>query len=550
MPKIQEYLPETAAEGPSGSAYANLEAVSQFGQGMERLGANVEQGFSVINERRQQAEMSDAAAAVAQHRADAYEQMQYEQNNGTFNLDDFKQREQDWADQQADNYDTAGGKNTFNRLAARSGGGLLRQGVRAQAIVAGNNARQSLTTMLNANSATVEADPTTYHEVADSQTEALQGYVDSGVFSPQQQTEMLKQMHSQLAEASVRGMAKNFDYQAIKNGVINSGADVDIDQPQFNGADKMLNGHALDGTLSSDQVQRLQSENKMVRMAALSEGHRVLNLQQQGQEDAQEQFINKEAAKIWTGTADTNELLNSPLTGEKKLWALKLNQDNAKRQMTETDPVVFNNLTRRIMDPSAPDHIDDPSQLLKYGANGQLTPSGYETLSKLIPQTPQGRVNQQMEKIMFDQAKSTLVHTNPMLGIADPEGETRLALFTQQYMQAKQDALAQGKPVSSILMPSSPNYFGKNIDSFRRPPEQIMSAIANQMRSQSGIAPQVGAPTQISAAPPTQPAQTQPSGQTQVVTTQSRDQEAIDWARNNPKDPRSQTILRMRGMAH
>jgi len=119
-----------------------------FGRGIEEFGRDVGDAYSVIHQRETQAETSDAYASIAEARFAFADKIQQGTNDGTLNVDKVKKEYQDWIEKQYDTYNTSGGKNAFNRAAARTGGSLVQSAAHGYAAIQGKKASDNLTTLM------------------------------------------------------------------------------------------------------------------------------------------------------------------------------------------------------------------------------------------------------------------------------------------------------------------------------------------------------------------------------------------------------------------
>lgn len=129
-----------------------------------------------------------------------------------------------------------------------------------------------------------------------------------------------------------------------------------------------------------------------------------------------------------------------------------------------------------------PNKISDPTQLYKMvGAPGGLTMAGLEKARGEIAgkNTPDAEAESSMRAQFFRNAHGQITGSNEKLGITDPKGEDIYARFMANAYQTIDAAKASGKSPAQIFDPSSPDYVGKSIASFKRPMNVWMSDLMN-----------------------------------------------------------------------
>lgn len=493
MPKIQEYLPEQNASGPVGALSPNLEQVTLFGRGIEKFGTELTGALQAVEQRNTQVEVSDANATISQARADYMDRIAQETNDGTLDVDKVKGDYQKFVEKEYDNFSTAGGRNTFNRLSARAGGSILQHAAHGYSVVQSNQAKADLVTSVNNYSSVLMKDPTQFPDIRDSQTEAIQAQVDAGMLTPPQQIQMQKAVDVELSKAATRGYAQS-DYENMKQAIVATGGKVDPEDPRYNTARHMLDAGGFDQFLDSSQKHSLYQELRQNQTAAQTEGLRLLNIHDGALNGQQEVWKQQAVAKLAKNTLSTDDVLKSPMdAADKYTWIERIK--SWSKQEIATDPRVKNNLTQRILSAdNEPGHISDMSQLTQAVGHG-ISPQDYEHLSNLIDKSPQGQVNKHNEKSLIDMAKAKLVKPSGLGGFPDPDGEYNLMMFTNALQEAKQKAIAEGKPASAVLNPNSPEFFGKEIQHYQLTPQQIMTKMASQYRGQAN------APTTVQTMP-------------------------------------------------
>lgn len=500
MPKVQEYLPEVEAQGPVGQTSPMTEEASMFGRGMESAGRDIEDAGTIVHQRQTQEETSNAYADVAEQRANMMMRVQEETANGTLDVDQIKQDYQDWSDKQLDSLTTAGGKDAFNRAAARAGGSILQTAARGQAVMAGAKAKDNLTTLMNSNSSMAMNDPSQFADLRDGQTEAIQAQVDSGAISQPVAERMRQGMDLELAKGAVRGYMQS-DYNKIKSAVMASGGKIDPNEDSLNSARTMLDSGGFDQFLDSDNKKALQNEIRSNQQAAQAAGGQALNQRQIAVAAQGEQFKVQSFEKLQTNSLDPASVTNAARSGiissDEQLKMYHLINESGKGEMA-TNPAVKNNIMNRVLSPdNDPQHISDPMQVAYMVKDGMLSTQDFHQISQAIQMVPSNRVNSFNEGQLLQKAQAAI-------GTSDPNAQYKLMQFTNEVQQAKQTAMKSQQPIGPLLDPNSNQYLGNQIQKYVATPQDILKAQADKVRGTAV------APTNIQTQPGVIPTPSQP----------------------------------------
>lgn len=508
MAKIQEYLPESDAQGPVGQTSPLLEQVGMYGRGMETFGRELGDALTVVRQRDTAAETSDAYASVAEQRAGMMQRIQDETNAGT--LDDkglakIKDDYQQWAEKQSDTYNTPGAKDAFVRSSARAGGSILVNAAHGSALVAGNKAKENLNTVMNQNSNMVMQDPSQFDNLRDSQKEMIQSQIDSKALTPEDARKVETAMDLELAKAATRGHMQS-DYANIKAAVMaNGGKDgVDIDKPDFNHSKIWLDQEGVSGILDSTSKHQLEQEIKSNTVAAMVAGKQELSVKQAAIDAQGEKFKVNSYEKLLNNSLSPDDVTKAAragiITPEEQLKMYHLVTEAGKAQST-TNPALKNQIMNRVLLPdNDPNHISDPMQVANMVQSGMLTHKDFQDISKAIQMVPANRVNSFNESQLMKVAKQRI-------GTGDPDSEYKLMLFQNEVQQAKQNASANKKPIGELFDPHSANFMGNQVQKYVSSPQDILRAQAEKARgafvSPAPVDAQIGV-TPSSNVPPAQ----------------------------------------------
>jgi hypothetical protein len=120
-----------------------------------------------------------------------------------------------------------------------------------------------------------------------------------------------------------------------------------------------------------------------------------------------------------------------------------------------------------------PRKITDPAQLyLRAGPDGDLTAAGVNRLAAEIQSkaTPEGEAESAMKKAFLEYARGQITGSIEGLHISDPKGDALYLRFLAQALPAFDAGKQAGKSAVQLLDPDSPDYLGKSIALFQRPP--------------------------------------------------------------------------------
>ncbi len=487
MPRIEEYLPQVEASGPVGGTSPNLDQVQAAGRGISDFGTDLTQSLDLVQRRQEQAETSQASATFSDLRASYNQQIQDGVQKGTLDSQAIvDQYDKDVADQY-DSYSTPGGKDYFNRQAARLRGTVLRNSMHGQATVAANNAKSDWTTSLNNDQNTVTSDPTQFGDVLDSYQERAGAMVDNGAVSDHDSDTMVQDAGKKLSYAAVRGIMQS-DYNratAQAQQVIDQqGADalpkaeaLEAAVSGFKSATTKMADGSYDDYLSGNDKKALASEEVQTQNRAVAEINRLITVNKAAAQEQAQNWGDQAWMKMHSNQLTGDMIAKAPLTWQQKQeWTDLLKRSTGEQS---TDPAYWNQLVNKVVT----GQLTDPMAVPALVRSGQLSTQDAEKLQKFIDTTPGGQALNFNRKQLLDVAKSSLVKANPMIGEADPKGEFNMAQFTQDLQHAEQNLRSQKQSVAPLYDTSSPQYFAtpQRLQKYQRSQQEIMTDLSNQM---------------------------------------------------------------------
>lgn len=450
MPKINEYLPETEAQGQTSGIDPELTVVGRAGVNLEQFGSDVTQALRTVQQRQVQTETADAYQSVAQARADFTDQLQSQTRDGTLNTGDFQKQIQDWSDDQYQKYNTPDGRDYFTRQSARLSSSLTRSAANGQAQIAYKNGVVGYAQAQDAGVAAVTADPTQYHDVLSSSLEDLGNRISNGTLHEADRPGLQQDTEQKLAIGAIRGTYR--------------------DDPSK--AEEMLKDPALAGILKPEQQQQMYKEVQSAKDSAETSQLQDINVQKALQKAKGDAFIAKNYGRMDSPDnplkpqeIDAQVIAGNMTPEQGDTWKSSLKK--SQTQM-ESDPIAVMNLRNRIYkQDSDPQQIKDQYQLMNQIGKG-VSPTDVHAMLPLLDNSNQGKLLKQSESDLVQQAKVAYGLTGPMAPF-HPQGYAQLQRFTQALDQAKSQMGAQGKPVMSLFdaTPGNKDYFGNKINNFK-----------------------------------------------------------------------------------
>lgn len=481
MPKINDYsAPEISAQTGNIQDFGALRQPGEMGRVVQTLGNQTAQFGDALYRRKEQEEVSDLNAKFADAREKWTQDIQDQTQNGTIDTQNMDAKYQDFIGKMDTGISTNAGKNYFTKQAARLRGHVLSSSMRAQAHVAGAKAENDWRQALGSNSAALMNDPTQFKDVYDSSLEAIDAQVSSGAM-PDAVAEKFKRLTgADLAQNTVRGWSK---------------LSPDI-------AQKKLDAGEFDEYITGDTKQQLYNQIHAQRLANTADSARATKVDEQARKLKSESWKGDHMDDFVNHTLSAQDVMDSPdLNSSEKLRWINMVNANARKD-TLTKPEAYNDFSRRLALPDGdPNKITDSGTLEDAVSKGVITASDFKKLDSFRKKTSSGALMNDNRSRLLRSATGSLVKKDPLMGLQDPEGEYNMMQYTNALHDKEEEFKKEKKPVGSLYDPNSPDYFGKEINKYKKTPDQIMKSLAGQVNQGSQIEPsQDGQP----AAPPVQ----------------------------------------------
>lgn len=456
MARIEEYTPQLEAPGPVAAVAPNLEQANAVGRSLQNVGGAVEQVGDLLHRRQAQEEVSQVYSSAATMRAQLNQQIKDGSDNGNLDQDSINQSFSDWADQQGNQYNTAEGKDAFNRQKARVGAYVTTRMGSAQAQLAGQRAVDAYEDAFHANSSVVMQDPSSFPDIYGSSVEQLHSSVQLGQIPAADEKMYQRKMGLELSKSAIMGLV----------------------QTKPDAAKAMLDSGAYDQWLGPEDKEKQYQLVQQWQHGSEVEAARKDKVVQQASDEQAENWRLQAYQKLDNNTLSPKEVYGAPITAdEQHKWTSMINA--ASKEEMKTDPRIMNNLTRRILLPdNDPQKISDPNQIYDYVGKG-ISTSNLENLTGLMRKTPEGEAMNDNRKRLFDIAQAALVKKNAQMGIQDPQGEYRLLQFQSALQSKEKEYRSQQKPIGSLYDPTAPDFFGKQIGHYQPSQQDLMNSLVN-----------------------------------------------------------------------
>lgn len=485
MPQIQEYLSQTEAQGPTGGTSPNIELAGSVGRSIERIGGAITEGGEYIRRRDAQEETANVYADMAEKKAQWGETLNAQIQDGTLDIDKFKEGFDADTAKLAENISTREGQNAFQRQQARIKTSLLHTAVLGKAQIAARDAQGRLQKFVASQSASVMTNPADFEETYQTGVDFVDDQIATGGLPAKYREKAIQEMGSEYAKAMIDGLSKSDTDKARE--VLDKGGLID----ELLGADGKRWAY---GRVEMQERANEANEAKMDRDVERARKAEVRAWEQ------------KNFAALEKGELPPSEVINAvtkgTLTAEEGHRLIGWIDKDAKRGM-KTDNRVYNQLVSRITlgsDPSnpMPNAIYSVDELKPYVGHG-ITIADYNRLGHFLTSGETGQQNKMAFKMLMDAAKGTIRYKNPMTNQYDANGEGRLAQFTADYKAARDELVKQNLNPNELLDPKSKLYFGspENLAKYATPLNEQLNGIHQERSDKAlGIKPDPNKPDQ------------------------------------------------------
>lgn len=461
MPKIRSYdNTQVQASGRGLPMTANPQRAGGEARALQGLVASAFDAEDKIYQRNAQNEVSELNAQFADARAEWTQRVADDVQKGEIDTQKIDQDYGDAVNKMNENISTHEGRQFFDRQSSRLRGYVLSSAARGQAAVAGQRAENDWRIALNGNGNALQTDPTGFKDIYDASLEAIDAQVQTGAMPAKIADKFKIETGTELAKAAVRGYA-------------NMNPDV---------AEKRLNSGEFDQYLTPDTKAQMQGYIHAQKAAEEIDLRRRQVADEKFKKLRSEAWQQESLGKLSEGSLPTKDILSSPMSADEKIHWMKL-ADEATKQHTQSDPRVFNELTRRVLLPDDdPQHISDITGLAPYVGKG-VDIDDVTKINGFIQKLPEGMNLKDNRKRLVDFATSKLTKVDDTTGMKDPDGEMNMASFVVALQEKEAQMRKDGKPVTDLYNPNSKDYFGNEVGNYQLTPMQIMQKRADRLHN-------------------------------------------------------------------
>lgn len=455
MARIKEYNTEIGATADIGGRRAHTGDFFQPGND----GSGLIQAADIMADVVQRQEVSEVRARMAEVDAELTVDLKTRADAGELGDATFAETfNADAADRIAkigDNVRTPAGRAAYQERAAATSAHFVKASGLYQADSMGKKAVLDYSRALDANRNILVRDPSRFDDVMQANDMAIGDRNGPYANLPAAaRAKLAEDSREQLALSAVQGeIAQNPDVALAR-----------------------LNKGAWDSHLDADKTVTLKRSAESAIHARLVESDRLERAAAKARADAERKTEDSYFARFVKDPTSLSavEIANSNLNPDDK-WKWYGRISTGDKPM-KTDAGVFKDLFERIhLPPDDPRAITDEKQLDPHFGNG-VAPDSLNFLRTEISgrRTPEGMIESEMKKRMFDTAKSALSGSNSLLGIRDPKGDEQLQRYMAYFLPEYDKQRKAGKSAVELLDPGSPEYLGKAIQQYKRPWDDVL----------------------------------------------------------------------------
>lgn len=476
MPRIQEYDSQIGAAGPLGATSPNLELQGAVGKAIEGVGQDITQISSAIQKRNEQQETADIYSDFAGKRAELFERISQEEESGTLNADSIRQEYNTWAESQAGNYQTGSAKNYFKRQQARLDAAVTIKAASSQAQMNGKLVAEKVDVASRNDVSTIMSHPDQFEEVLGGAHEFLEQTAETEPYVKAHLGKFQIKIGEEYAKAAIEGTARQ--------------------SPEL--AKQLLDKGAFNQYFNADDLNKQYQRVEQIQRASSAE-FETRKKREKEDEDLQTENLRKGfLKKMVDGKFDVKDVIKSDLPEKDQEEMIRMAKTVATNKQ-QGDPQLETNLFMRTLLPdNDPNKISGMRDLMPYLQKGTLSPEGANKILKWQSNTPDGRNMSTGRKQMMDLIKDQLGSAPGLLpgmpSVKDPNGMYRVIQATHDLQDLEDQFAKEGKNPKALFDPSSSDYFGKRVPSYRPSPQQIMQDRANLI-SQSAFSGAQPTPT-------------------------------------------------------
>jgi hypothetical protein len=464
MPRIPIYNSQVQAPGAFDQPRANPDTMgAALGRGVEQFGKAIKDVGETMFDIKEGEEITDSTVKAAQFQVDKSKEWQdiLQKAKKDANLDelkeDFDRGVYEGLEDIRSNVTTRRADELLRRQNAELGANFQEMTGAGVARLKGIRAKQQTQQAIGARSSAVLSDPASFQTTLSLNESHIEATIQSGMLPREVGEELKASSSKEIARSAIRGW-----YQLDPAGT-----------------KKQLETGEWDQYLDGDHKRALIGEVDNEIRGRETEAARLRSESERIKKEKQVSIQNEFLQNMVEGKLSANDVLRSNLEpfgqGSKRQF-LDMMQAEATRPV-RSNPAVVNDIFRRIhLADGDEDKMVDENDINQYVIDGKISMTDANRLRREFQGkgTTQGKIESDMKRQVEKVARQQLVKTNPMLGIADAEGEENMLKYMQFFQEEFANQRKQGKTATQLLSPESPDYLGKHIRQFVKTPQEIM----------------------------------------------------------------------------
>ena len=466
MPEIRQYAPQSSPIGAvSNQAATGQDFGAGIGEAQQQLGQQIEKAGQVVNDIATQKDVAsmNANLATAKDRLGLLYKDQLQK--GTLDHNSFMQYVGDQMDSVQDGVNTPYGQQRFNQLKAQTQLEFSQQAQVGEAQLTGEQAVQNLKLFTDKNSSYLENNPLGFQNALKQKDDYIDDLVANHGLPAEKASELKTAVMTEFAKGAVRGLMQT--------------------NPQEAKAE--LDSGKWDPYMNADVKYKMDVETDRYQRAQETEAARRQKLAQDAADARQEAAKESMLQKLYGDGLSTDDILKSKDLdeGAKEHMLSLIKTRNEDKIVTDnsTTRTLFNQIHLADDDPNK--YIKTQDDLNKYVVNGSIN---FDALKLLRGEfvgkgTIQGDADAKATKAFENMAFQAIAKPDPTTHLPDPQGAANYQSWLTDYLQKKQNGLANGKKMSDMTDPKSPDYLGNNFSQYQRTPEQIINDMAAKMKA-------------------------------------------------------------------
>jgi hypothetical protein len=357
-----------------------------------------------------------------------------------------------------------------------------------QSRMAGVYAKQQAERMVNAAQDNLQTDPSQYTDVLQSTLAAVDD--PHGIYariSAEQREPIKRAIHEQLASSTVRGMIRDAPDHALHS----------LERGEW---DREVTGEQKIVLMQAAQTA-IHAKDVAERQRLAEEKRQLEELRHQTDRNLTAKYFlhldnpgNPQFPPV-TATEVAREMAAGQLDGAVGRALINMMQADAHERTLKRDNATYWDLFLRTTLPwGHPNKLTSVEDIYQAAAKRQLTPTNVKDLTADFDKSrsEQGQSILKDREVFLSSMKSSITHSNLLLGKLDQEGDINFGRFTKLAMDEEAKAEKENRDPHELYDEKSKYYLGNKMGKFRKSLEQSMETITQGLRKAPSSATEQG----------------------------------------------------------